>query len=666
MTRGPCVSILTARLGSLSARFGVSTVPKSSSVVETPGTAPVADAPGPVPVSVADAPGPTSGPTSDKHGDTEKIQKDVHMLPSFQRGVDEGMQALIGLDGCHTKGHHHRQLLTAIGIDANNKIFPIAYAMVERESEETWTWFLGYLQQDVKIERDSSYVFITDKQKGLDNALKVGDNQTRKTIYIVVAVSVVSISGAIIIFIFNKRRANGRDQSSPSEDYDLPLLDFNSISVATNFFNVANKLGQGGFGPVYKRPSSFCHDDESSALLQFKQSFVIDEFASVGEGAYPRVLSWKPTAAKECCSWEGVECDEKTGHVISLDLSSSYLSGSLDSNSTLFHLVHLQRLNLADNDFNQSQIPTTIRNLPMLHYLDLSGSFFSGQIPSEISQLSKLSSLDLSSNTDSTGERSLMLNQYNLKRLVQNLTSLEKLHLSSVLISAPVLDSVANLPFLTSLLLEYCDMRGDFPVSILKLQSLKFLNVESNPDLFGFLPAFEQTSPLMSLRVFRTRFTGSLPFSIKKLDSLNELVASRCNFSGLLPSSLGNLRRQVYLDLSNNTISGSIPASLATLTQLSHLSLDNNHFRGYIPSSLGNLIQLTTLSLATNQLTGPIPSSLGKLIQLTELDLSGNDFGGYIPSSIGNLNQLLRLSLSSNQLTGPIPYSVGNLSNLIE
>ncbi|KAL6218831.1 hypothetical protein ACLB2K_012039 [Fragaria x ananassa] len=442
--------------------------------------------------------------------------------------------------------------------------------------------------------------------------------------------------------------------------WDGRMLSAPVILFVFHFFVFANSLNS------LQQPSSFCHDDESLALLQFKQSFVIDEFASVGEGAYPRVLSWKPAAAKECCSWDGVECDEKTGHIISLDLSSSYLSGSIDSNSTLFHLVHLQRLNLADNDFNQSQIPITIRNLPVLHYLNLSGSFFSGQIPSEISQLSKLSSLDLSSNTDSTGERSLMLNQSNLKRLVQNLTSLEKLHLSSVLISAPVPDSVANLPFLTSLLLEYCDLRGHFPVSILKLQSLKFLNVESNPDLFGFLPAFEQTSPLMSLRVSRTRFSGSLPFSIKKLDSLNELVASRCNFSGLLPSSLGNLRQLVYLDLSNNTLSGSIPASLATLSQLSHLSLDNNHFSGYIPSSLGNLIQLTTLSLATNQLTGPIPSSLGKLIQLTELDLSGNDFGGYIPSSIGNLNQLVRLSLSSNQLTGPIPSSVGNLSNLIE
>ncbi|KAL6178129.1 hypothetical protein ACLB2K_049648 [Fragaria x ananassa] len=84
----------------------------------------------------------------------------------------KGCMPLIGLDGCHTKGHHPGQLLTVIGIYANNGIFLIAYAMVERESEETWTWFLEYLQQDVKIERDNSYMFMTEKQNGLDNALK--------------------------------------------------------------------------------------------------------------------------------------------------------------------------------------------------------------------------------------------------------------------------------------------------------------------------------------------------------------------------------------------------------------------------------------------------------------------------------------------------------------
>ena len=33
---------------------------------------------------------------------------------------------------------------------------------------------------------------------------------------------------------------------------ELPLYDFEKLAIATNEFDMSNKLGQGGFGPVYK------------------------------------------------------------------------------------------------------------------------------------------------------------------------------------------------------------------------------------------------------------------------------------------------------------------------------------------------------------------------------------------------------------------------------
>ena len=36
------------------------------------------------------------------------------------------------------------------------------------------------------------------------------------------------------------------------EDLDLHFLDLSTIACATNNFAVYNKLGEGGFGPVYK------------------------------------------------------------------------------------------------------------------------------------------------------------------------------------------------------------------------------------------------------------------------------------------------------------------------------------------------------------------------------------------------------------------------------
>ena len=36
------------------------------------------------------------------------------------------------------------------------------------------------------------------------------------------------------------------------EDLDVPLFHLLTITTATNNFSLNNKIGQGGFGPVYK------------------------------------------------------------------------------------------------------------------------------------------------------------------------------------------------------------------------------------------------------------------------------------------------------------------------------------------------------------------------------------------------------------------------------
>jgi hypothetical protein len=45
---------------------------------------------------------------------------------------------------------------------------------------------------------------------------------------------------------------SGEFREEDEKDIDVPLFDLESILAATDNFSDANKLGEGGYGPVYK------------------------------------------------------------------------------------------------------------------------------------------------------------------------------------------------------------------------------------------------------------------------------------------------------------------------------------------------------------------------------------------------------------------------------
>ncbi|KAJ7963815.1 Receptor-like protein [Quillaja saponaria] len=135
-----------------------------------------------------------------------------------------------------------------------------------------------------------------------------------------------------------------------------------------------------------------CHPDQKLALLQFKNSFSINE-SSPSEWCYPsasysKTSLWaKQNNTEDCCSWDGVTCDIVSGNVIGLNLSCSWLQGEFHPNNTIFLLSHLQKLYLDGNDFKESWIPSEFDKLVELTHLDLLYSQFSGQVSPHITQL---------------------------------------------------------------------------------------------------------------------------------------------------------------------------------------------------------------------------------------------------------------------------------------
>ncbi|KAK8628695.1 hypothetical protein V6N13_009278 [Hibiscus sabdariffa] len=80
-------------------------------------------------------------------------------------GWKVGCRRIIGLVGCFLKGYFQGYLLTTVGIDANDCIYPIAYAVVESENMSSWHWFVEILQTDLEIDNSFNICFMSDRQK---------------------------------------------------------------------------------------------------------------------------------------------------------------------------------------------------------------------------------------------------------------------------------------------------------------------------------------------------------------------------------------------------------------------------------------------------------------------------------------------------------------------
>ncbi|XP_035545705.1 receptor-like protein 6 isoform X2 [Juglans regia] len=419
--------------------------------------------------------------------------------------------------------------------------------------------------------------------------------------------------------------------------------------------------------------SGQCHGDEQSSLLQLKNKLVFNDALSA------KLVHWNDSA--NCCSWEGVTCSE--GRVIGLDLSNESISGVLDNSSSLFNLHHLQKLNLAYNEFDSSQIPSQFTKLSNLTYLNLSTAGFAGQIPLEISHLKRLRELHLDGvNISAEGYewcRALSSSLPHLRVLsmskcylsgpfdpsLQNLQSLSVIHLAHNQFFVPVPEFFADFKNLTSLSFTSSNLIGKFPEKIFQIPTLQRIELSGNSMLEGSLSEFPWNGNLRTLELGATFFSGTLPDSIGNLKMLTRVDLYSCKFNGSIPKSMATLTQLVYLDMSYNNFTGPIP-SFSMAKRLTEIHLTRNDLTGKITSTQWKeLRNLEILDLGYNSLEGGLPISLFSLPLLLELRLPNNRFSGQLDEfSNVSSHPLYILDLSNNNLEGPVPMFVFELRGL--
>ncbi|XP_013594587.1 PREDICTED: uncharacterized protein LOC106302671 [Brassica oleracea var. oleracea] len=111
------------------------------------------------------------GTTTDERG-LEVFDRIYVCLAALKRTWIAYCRPIFGIDGCFLKTSVQGQFLAAVGRDSNNQLFPVAWAVVQVENTDSWLWFIQKLKHDLKLLDGTGFTLISDRQKGLINAVE--------------------------------------------------------------------------------------------------------------------------------------------------------------------------------------------------------------------------------------------------------------------------------------------------------------------------------------------------------------------------------------------------------------------------------------------------------------------------------------------------------------
>ncbi|ONK76627.1 uncharacterized protein A4U43_C03F30310 [Asparagus officinalis] len=84
-------------------------------------------------------------------------------------GFEHGCRPLLFLDSVSLKSARQWKILAATGVDGENEVFPVAFAVIEDDSKENWQWFMLQLKSVLGTSR--TITFVLKRQNELEEKL---------------------------------------------------------------------------------------------------------------------------------------------------------------------------------------------------------------------------------------------------------------------------------------------------------------------------------------------------------------------------------------------------------------------------------------------------------------------------------------------------------------
>ncbi|KAF2318869.1 hypothetical protein GH714_011300 [Hevea brasiliensis] len=329
-----------------------------------------------------------------------------------------------------------------------------------------------------------------------------------------------------------------------------------------------------------------------------------------------------------------LQCDQLMGHIGQfkhnslsyIDLSSNKLEGAIPS--SVCNHKRLQVLDFSNNSFSgviphclgnfnnyllvlhlgmnnfQGSIPTSFSRDNSFRYLNFNGNQLGGRIPSSIAHCKNLEILDIGNNKiDDT-----------FPFFLETITQLQVLVLPSNKLHGFLKGAIADCSFYE---LRILDMSNNSLSGTLPLDYFSSLKAMIVPDQnIGYMEASTASNTYQYFVHMAWKGWGIELIMIQTMFAKIDFSANK--FTGTIPWSIGKLESLKQLDLSHNYLTGNISRLLGKLRNLESLDLSSNMLTGKIPIQLVNLIFLSFFRVSHNQLERRIP--LGK--QLDTFDSS--------------------------------------------